>query len=256
MAISRAISRRFHGYLKARSPRNRQCFELARIQFRLSDDFHWDIQNAALVDPKNRTCLTHPFVENINMEVDTVNIGTAKKAWEILISMWVENECLFDTSSLDFKQHKVTTFQNLRRISLQNGNQIAAKFPLNRSSNRRKIVSVHGLYSHSLFEFDTLPREDALCKCVTVVPHLLSGRLLCVTILLSIHSQNLGRWCDSALLRAGSKIFLPLRSRWDQFLFRCFANYEFLFRSFGFANYRKPKIFIASGLCCFYWKIS
>ena len=56
------------------------------------------------------------------MEGDTANTGTAKKAtkglkkkkwianeWEIFISMWAES---------------------LRRISLQNGNQIAAKSPL------------------------------------------------------------------------------------------------------------------------------
>ena len=57
------------------------------------------------------------FVENKNMERgDTPNSGTAKKAtkglkkkkwianeWEILISMWAENECFFNISSL---QHK------------------------------------------------------------------------------------------------------------------------------------------------------
>ena len=124
------------------------------------------------------------------MAGDTVNTGTAKKVtkgkkkwiadeWEILISKWAENECLFNTSSLghtsssDFKlRHKVTTFQSLRRILAAkwnpNRSSIAGKSQENRKCKRVFIVT--------LFEFDTLPHKDALCKCVTVV----DGRTRCL----------------------------------------------------------------------------
>ena len=53
---------------------------LLEFLFRLGGDFHWEsIQNAALVDPQNRTCLTRSFGENENMEGDTVNTDTTKK---------------------------------------------------------------------------------------------------------------------------------------------------------------------------------
>ena len=69
-----------------------------------------------MVDPPREICLV--FLSK-NME-DVVNTGAAKnlkkgtkgkkKTWtigeeEILISKWAENDCLFKTSSSDYKRH-------------------------------------------------------------------------------------------------------------------------------------------------------
>ena len=101
---------------------------------------------------------------------------------------------------------------------------------LNRSANRRKIASVNGsLFDHTVFSVVDHTRCLGSC-CMSRTCY--RFRMTHINL---FQITNLGRWpVHSALLTAGSKIFLPLRSPRDQFLFR-FANYQFLF-----ANYHKP----------------
>ena len=108
-------------------------------------------------------------------------------------------------------------FQSLRRISLQNGNQIAAKSQLKQQENRKCKRPLQLL----LFESDishTKMHCSTLCKCITVVDghtRCLGACCMSQTCYRFTHRNlfqitNLGRWCPQTEFHtAGSKIFLP-----------------------------------------------